>query len=73
MLSKSDMNADSRWANVQPQLASLAAFTALKRDQDRRQLFQDYVDDLQVRTLHLLSRLQRLHVSNHALLMGCQL
>ena len=50
MLNQSDITADSQWSTAQTQLSSLAAFSAVRSQQDRQQLFQDYVNDLQVPT-----------------------
>ncbi len=52
MLAESDIKPDSDWSTVQGQLSSLAAFTAVKSDEDRRQLFQEYTGDLQVSISH---------------------
>lgn len=48
MLNQSDIMADSQWTTVQPQLSRLAAFAAVRSQEDRQQLFQEYVTDLQV-------------------------
>ena len=48
MLNQSDITADSQWSTVQGQLSSLAAFSAVKSQEDRQHLFQDYVSNLQV-------------------------
>lgn len=48
MLSQSDITADSRWSSVQSQLSGLAAFSALKSQEDRLQLFEEYSGDLRV-------------------------
>ena len=48
MLSQSGLAAHSQWGTVKPQMASLAAYTALKSDQDRQQLFEEYVNNLKV-------------------------
>ena len=48
MLNQSDISADSQWATVQTQLSNLAAFSAVRSQEDRQQLFQDYVSNLQV-------------------------
>ena len=48
MLSQSDLTADSQWSTVQSQLSNLAPFSAVKSHEDRQQLLQDYMSDLQV-------------------------
>ena len=58
MLSQSGIAADSQWRTVKPQMASLAAFTALKSDQDRQQLFEEYVNNLKV-CLVLMQELEK--------------
>ena len=50
MLNQSDITADSQWTAVQPQLSRLAAFPAVRSQEERQQLFQEYVTDLQVTT-----------------------
>lgn len=52
MLSESDIRPESDWSSLQGQLSSLAAFTAVKSDEDRHQLFQEYTADLQVSISH---------------------
>lgn len=47
MLSESDIRPETDWSSLQGQLSSLAAFTAVKSDEDRHQLFQEYTADLQ--------------------------
>ena len=48
MLNESDIGPDSQWSTVRSQLSSLAAFSAVGSPEDRQQLFQEYVTDLQV-------------------------
>lgn len=48
MLNQSDISADSQWATVQTQLSNLAAFSAVRSQEARQELFQDYVSNLQV-------------------------
>ena len=55
MLSQSDLTADSQWSTVQSHLSSLAPFCAVKLEEDRQQLFQDYVGDLQVPLINTLT------------------
>ncbi|KAL3149568.1 hypothetical protein ABBQ32_002344 [Trebouxia sp. C0010 RCD-2024] len=47
MLNDSDIGPDSQWSTVRSQLSSLAAFSAVRSQEERQQLFQEYVTDLQ--------------------------
>ncbi len=48
MLNQSDIGPDSKWSTVQQQHSGLAAFSAVKSDEDRQQVFQEYSGDLKV-------------------------
>ena len=52
MLTESDLTADSNWSTAQAQLADLAPFSAVTSEQEREQLFEDYVGDLKVYIQH---------------------
>ena len=54
MLSQSDITAGSQWSTLQPNLSSLAAYSAVKSDAERQQLFQEYTGELQVMICVLL-------------------
>ena len=55
MLSQSDITAGSQWSKFQPNLSSLAAYSAVKSDAERQQLFQEYTGELQVMICVLLA------------------
>ena len=48
MLAQSNVSLEDAWPSVRSQLASLSAFSAVKSELDRQEMYQDYIADLQV-------------------------
>ena len=67
MLAQSNISLEDAWPKVRSQLASLSAFSAVKSELDRQEMYQDYIADLQV-SFAKVSSIHMVHTTFYVML-----
>ena len=67
MLAQSNISLEDAWPGVRSQLATLSAFSAVKSELDRQEMYQDYIADLQV-SFAKVSCVHMVHITLYVML-----